>query len=82
MQSVEQILRRVAPTDATVLLLGESGTGKEVAARAVHRWRERATGPFVAVNCAALAATLLESASLSLSPATDSASGPHPRCRI
>ncbi|MBC8131407.1 MAG: sigma-54-dependent Fis family transcriptional regulator [Deltaproteobacteria bacterium] len=61
MQTVEQVLRKVAPTEATVLLLGESGTGKEVAARAVHRWSQRATGPFVAVNCAALAASLLES---------------------
>jgi two-component system response regulator FlrC len=57
---VEQV-RRVAPTDATVLLLGESGTGKEVLARALHRWSRRSEGPFVAVNCAALSETLLES---------------------
>jgi len=61
MQAVENALRKVAPTSATVLLLGESGTGKEVAARAVHRWSARAAGPFVAVNCAALSADLLES---------------------
>jgi two-component system response regulator FlrC len=54
-------LRKVAATHATVLLLGESGTGKEVAARAVHEWSERSQGPFVAVNCAALTETLLES---------------------
>ncbi|MBI4701320.1 MAG: sigma-54-dependent Fis family transcriptional regulator [Deltaproteobacteria bacterium] len=61
MEPVVHALRKVAPTDATVLLLGESGTGKEVAARAVHRWSARAGGPFVAVNCAALSAELLES---------------------
>jgi two-component system response regulator FlrC len=57
---VEQV-RKVAATDATVLLLGESGTGKEVLARALHRWSKRSAGPFVAVNCGALAETLLES---------------------
>ena len=61
MEPVVRALRRVAPTDATVLLVGESGTGKEVAARAIHRWSARDGGPFVAVNCAALAETLLES---------------------
>jgi len=52
---------RAAGSNATVLLLGESGTGKEVLARAVHDWSTRASGPFVAVNCAALSETLLES---------------------
>jgi two-component system response regulator FlrC len=61
MVPVMEALRKVAPTPATVLLLGESGTGKEVAARALHRWSTRAVGPFAAVNCAALAETLLES---------------------
>ena len=61
MRAVEQALRKVAPTVATVLLLGESGVGKEIAARAIHRWSGRAGGPFVAVNCAALSAELLES---------------------
>ena len=61
MVPVEQALRKVAATNATVLLLGESGAGKEVAARAVHRWSPRAAGPFVAVNCAALSPQLLES---------------------
>jgi two-component system, NtrC family, response regulator AtoC len=61
MQAVVRALQKVAITDATVLLLGESGTGKEVAARAVHQWSPRASGPFVAVNCASLSDTLLES---------------------
>jgi two-component system response regulator AtoC len=61
MRAIEQALHKVAPTVATVLLLGESGVGKELAARSVHRWSARAAGPFVAVNCAALSAELLES---------------------
>ncbi|KIG13891.1 Response regulator of zinc sigma-54-dependent two-component system [Enhygromyxa salina] len=61
MEPVVAALRKVAVTDATVLLNGESGTGKEVAARAVHAWSRRADGPFIAVNCAALSANLLES---------------------
>ena len=61
MRPVLEALRKVAATNATVLLFGESGTGKEVAARAVHRWSKRAEGPFVAVNCAALSESLLES---------------------
>lgn len=61
MEPVLAALRKVAKTTATVLLLGESGTGKEVAARAVHRWSTRATGPFIAINCAALSENLLES---------------------
>ncbi|MCP3100871.1 sigma-54 dependent transcriptional regulator [Myxococcus sp. K15C18031901] len=61
MAPVVEALRKVAPTHATVLLVGESGTGKEVAARALHQWSERSEGPFVAVNCAALTETLLES---------------------
>jgi two-component system response regulator FlrC len=61
MTPVVDALRKVAPTEATVLLIGESGTGKEMAARAVHRWSKRASGPFLAVNCAALSESLLES---------------------
>lgn len=61
MQKVCRMVERVAPADATVLLLGESGTGKEVLARALHRLSGRASGPFTAINCASIPDTLLES---------------------
>jgi two-component system NtrC family response regulator len=61
MQEVLGVVRRVAPSTATVLIQGESGTGKELVARALHYQGPRASGPFVAVNCAALPETLLES---------------------
>jgi two-component system response regulator FlrC len=61
MEPVVEAIDKVARTAATVLLLGESGTGKEVAARAIHAKSPRATKPFMAINCAALSETLLES---------------------
>ena len=61
MQEVFDVVRQVAPSRATVLLGGESGTGKEVFARAIHQASPRARLPFVAVHCAALTPTLLES---------------------
>lgn len=61
MQDVAQMIQRIAPSDATVLITGESGSGKEVVARALHAHSERWSEPFVAVNCAAIPRDLLES---------------------
>jgi Nif-specific regulatory protein len=61
MRDLQRQIAKVAPSNSNVLILGESGTGKELVARAIHRNSLRASGPFVAINCAALADTLLES---------------------
>ena len=61
MRNVLQFVAKAAPTDATVLICGESGTGKELVARALHTNSRRAGKPFLAINCAAIAETLLES---------------------
>ncbi len=61
MVQLRDMIDRVAATEATVLIHGESGTGKEVAARAIHASSGRAAGPFIAVNCAAITGSLLES---------------------
>lgn len=61
MQQLREQIARIAPTDATALIRGESGVGKELVARAIHFSSNRATGPFICMNCAALTETLLES---------------------
>jgi DNA-binding NtrC family response regulator len=61
MQQVFSLVRQVAPSKAAVLVTGESGTGKELVARAIHHLSPRRGGPFVAINCAAMPETLMES---------------------
>jgi len=60
-QRIGQLVKKVAPTDATILIMGESGTGKELVARAVHALSPRVDRPFIPVNCGAIPAELLES---------------------
>ena len=61
MQELYSKIRKVAPTDSTVLIQGESGTGKELVARALHNLSKRAKAPLISVNCAAIPETLIES---------------------
>ena len=61
MEQIYKTVSRVAPTDATVLVVGESGTGKELIARAIHRLSQRSTKPFITINCGAIPPNLLES---------------------
>ena len=75
MQAVYKAIGRVAPQDVTVLILGESGTGKELVARAIYQHSRRSTGPFLAINCAAIPETSCWRASCS---ATKRARSPGP----
>src|SRR5277367_4249443 len=60
MQEVFRLIERVGPTEASVLLTGESGSGKELAARSIHECSPRRGGPFIAINCGAIPAGLIE----------------------
>jgi DNA-binding NtrC family response regulator len=60
MQKVKRLIERVGPTDASVLLTGESGSGKELAAQSIHQHSPRNRGPFIAINCGAVPAGLIE----------------------
>ncbi len=60
-REIKQMVKKIAPTDSNVLITGESGTGKELIARAIHQLSNRAGGPFITINCAAIPETLLES---------------------
>ena len=60
-QKITQLVKKVATTDATILIMGESGTGKELVARAIHAYSARVDRPFIPVNCGAIPAELLES---------------------
>jgi two-component system nitrogen regulation response regulator NtrX len=60
-EKIRELIKQVAATDARILISGENGTGKELAARAIHRLSNRAEGPFVELNCAAIPDTLIES---------------------
>ena len=70
LESIYRIIRKVAPSDATVLVEGPSGSGKELAARAINALSKRAAGPFVAVECSAFSADLLKSELFGYEPGT------------
>ncbi|MDI4636284.1 MULTISPECIES: sigma-54 interaction domain-containing protein [Halomonadaceae] len=76
MQEIALLLKRVAPTDANVLMLGESGVGKTAFARQLHRWSARGEGPFIDVNCGAIPESLFESEMFGYQPGAFSGSNP------
>src|SRR6516165_85465 len=69
MQEVFRLIERVGPTEASVFLTGESGSGKELAARSIHACSARRDGPFIAINCGAIPAALIETELFGYQPA-------------
>ena len=63
---VRALIRKVAPTDTTVLIQGESGTGKELVAQAIHRLSHRSNEPMISLNCAAIPSELIDEANSSV----------------
>nr|WP_163503466.1 sigma 54-interacting transcriptional regulator [Halomonas socia] len=82
MREIAVLLKRVAPTDATVLLLGESGVGKTAFARQLHRWSRRGDGPFIDVNCASIPESLFESEMFGYQPGAFSGATRHGRAGL
>jgi DNA-binding NtrC family response regulator len=78
MQEVFRLIERVGPTDASVFLTGESGSGKELAARSIHACSARRDGPFIAINCGAIPAALIEAELFGYQPDGTSAERAHP----
>ncbi len=75
MREIALLLKRVAPTNATVLMLGESGVGKTAFAHQLHRWSQRAEGPFIEVNCGAIPESLFESEMFGYQPGAFTGAG-------
>ncbi|WP_158773893.1 sigma-54 interaction domain-containing protein [Cobetia sp. L2A1] len=75
MREIALLLKRVAPTNATVLMLGESGVGKTAFAHQLHRWSERAKGPFIDVNCGAIPENLFEAEMFGYQPGAFTGAG-------
>ena len=81
MENLRQLIRKVARTQATVLIQGESGTGKELVARALYRESPRANAPFIKLNCAAIPENLIESEFFGHEKAALSSTGASPSAK-
>lgn len=82
MREIALLLKRVAPSDANVLMLGESGVGKTAFAKQLHRWSQRCDGPFIEVNCAAIPENLFESEMFGYQPGAFSGAARQGKARL